>query len=338
MELPKPRLEPRRRVVPAAGALPAPTRPFPPARLIPLPGRAPEDVVVGADGQLYCGLEGGAIVRVDPTTLRTEVVADTGGRPLGLLAYDDGLIVCDSHRGLLRVDPATGSVDALVERVDGVPLRFCSNAALAPDGAIWFTESSTRFGFEHYMGAFLEHRPSGRLLRRDPDGTVTVIHTELDFPNGLTLAPSQDALIMVETGGYRISRVRLADGATTTLTANLPGFPDNLSIFRDGLAWVAFTNPRSAALDRAGRLPGWVRRAIWRLPDALIPGPREAIWVRAITEHCETVHDIRSVRGDFAMATGVVEHDGFLYVAGPPQGALLRLDLSGSAPEADNRA
>ena len=136
------------------------------------------------------------------------VVTNTGGRPLGLEAQPDGqLLVCDAHRGLLRVNPSTGAVETLTQYVHDVPLRFCSNAASTPDGAIWFTESTTRFDFEHFMGSFLEHRPSGRLLRRDTDGSVAVVLDDLYFANGLTLTPDKSALILAETSGYRLSRI-----------------------------------------------------------------------------------------------------------------------------------
>lgn len=327
----KPRLDPLSRSVPTAPPLPPASRAFPAAELIPLPGGSPEDVVVGPDGMLYCGLEGGAIVRVDPSSHATGIVARTGGRPLGLEPTSDGLLVCDAERGLLSLDIATGAVETIVDAVDGVPLRFCSNAVTTPDGTIWFTESSTRFGFAHYTGAFLEHRPSGRLLRHDVDGTTTVMLDGLDFPNGLALTPDGSALILAETSGYRLRRVDLIDSRTTILAENLPGFPDNLSQFRDGRAWLAMTNPRSAALDRAGRLPAWIRRATWHLPERFLPGPADIVWVRAIDAQGAVVEDIHTGRDDYEMITGAVELNGFLYAAGLRRSALLCLNLSATS-------
>ncbi|MFC9982913.1 SMP-30/gluconolactonase/LRE family protein [Gordonia sp. NPDC127522] len=108
---------------------------------------------MGLDRALIYGVTGGEIVRVDPSTGRRSTFADTGGRPLGLEVCDDGrLIVCDAHKGLLRVEQSTGAVETLVDQIDGVQLRFCSNAATDPGGTVWFTESTDRFDFEHYMG------------------------------------------------------------------------------------------------------------------------------------------------------------------------------------------
>ena len=67
------------------------------------PGPAPEDVVIDADGSVWTGCADGKIARIDGETGSNEVVGDTGGRPLGLAVARDGkLLVCDSHRGLLR--------------------------------------------------------------------------------------------------------------------------------------------------------------------------------------------------------------------------------------------
>ena len=43
----------------------------------------PEDVALGADGQLYATTAGGRILRIDRRG-RVSVFADTGGRPLGI--------------------------------------------------------------------------------------------------------------------------------------------------------------------------------------------------------------------------------------------------------------
>ena len=326
----KPPLDPVKRIVPAAPPLPEPTREFPQATLIPLPGHGAEDVVVGADGHLYCGVEGGAIVKIDAVSGAATVVTNTGGRPLGLEAQPDGqLLVCDAHRGLLRVSPSTGAVETLTQYVHDVPLRFCSNAASTPDGAIWFTESTTRFDFEHFMGSFLEHRPSGRLLRRDTDGSVAVVLDDLYFANGLTLTPDKSALILAETSGYRLSRIDVSGplgGKRQDLVPNLPGFPDNISTFTDGRAWVAMTGPRSAALDKLATAPGAVRKIVWRLPDK---ASGSTVWCRAIAADGLVLADLRTERADFHTVTGVAELDGRVWLASATHSALLRLDLEG---------
>src|SRR4051812_818817 len=68
-------------------------------RVLALPGRGPEDVAVDSDGTVVSGIADGRILRVSPDG-HVDVVAHTGGRPLGIeLAGDGELTVCDAQRG-----------------------------------------------------------------------------------------------------------------------------------------------------------------------------------------------------------------------------------------------
>lgn len=303
--------------------------PFPPARLLPLPATG-EDVVVDGEGRLLCGLAGGRIVRVQPETGEVQTIGNTGGRPLGLEVAPDGrVLVCDSHRGLLALDPVTGSIDTLVREVYGVPLCFCSNAVAQSDGTIWFTESTSRFGFEHYLGDFIEHRGAGRLFRRDPDGSVEVVLTGLQFANGVALSADETVLILAETGGYSLSRVATggpAAGRREVIADNLPGLPDNLSRSPEGHFWVAMVTPRNHLLDRLSGRPR-LRRLIWRIPSALQPKPVHTVWAMAFDTEGRVLHDLEGQRDDFFLTTGVVEHAGKLYLASLEVAGLLVLDL-----------
>jgi hypothetical protein len=115
---PKPPIDPVRWQPPPIVELP----PFPPAELtvVPVPGCAPEDVVADASGQIWTGVDDGRIIRISPDGGLPTVVGDTEGRPLGLAVARDGrLLICDSPRGLLAMDTATGALQVLVESVAG---------------------------------------------------------------------------------------------------------------------------------------------------------------------------------------------------------------------------
>lgn len=332
----KARLDPVRRHLPPAPVDPGVPSTLPAGRLIPIPGGAAEDVIADLDGKLLVGAASGLIVRYDPQTETTKVIADTRGRPLGLEILPDGrILVCDSRRGLLRVDPATASVETLVQYVDGVPLRFCSNAVAQDDGTIWFTESTNRFDFEDYRGALLEHRPSGRLFRRDPDGTVECIIDDLYFANGVSISPDGSQLFYAETGNYSVSRLTLTgaqQGQHEPVLENLPGFPDNISKFTAGRAWIAITNRRSTALDKLASSPPVVRKLLWRMPERLQPQPETAIWAVAIDPAGTIVDEIRGTRKDFDTAMSVLEHDRHLYLASALHPSLLQLQLDHLTP------
>ena len=97
---------------PARSRRPRSARPLPPLRLLDVVGRGPEDVLVDDAGRVLTGVADGRMLRLAPDNRRVEVLADTGGRPLGLeWLPDGGLLVCDARRGLLRADLDTGAVD-----------------------------------------------------------------------------------------------------------------------------------------------------------------------------------------------------------------------------------
>lgn len=184
----KPPIDPVRWTPPPVGTLPT----FPAADLtiVPMPGDGPEDVVVDAAGQLWTGLVDGRVVRVSPDGAAS-VVADTGGRPLGMhVARDGRVLICDSLRGLLALDPTTAQLTPLVESVHGRPLTFCSNVTETSDGTIYFTESTSRFHFDNYQAAIIEARGTGGLYRLGSDGTVSTLADGLYFANGVTATPT----------------------------------------------------------------------------------------------------------------------------------------------------
>ncbi len=320
---------------------PAPARPVPrrsdPATLpaltfLPLPGFGPEHVTVDSKGNVLTGLGDGRIVRVGPAG-DTEIVANTGGRPLGLEPYgDDALVVCDAERGLLRV-PLTGSanIEVLCNTVGGDRLVFCSCPAVAADGTIYFSQSSQRFDFYHYKGDLLEHSSTGRVMRYR-DGTVDIVADGLDFANGVVLAPDESTLTVAETGAYRITRIQLTGaqaGQATTLTAALPGFPDNLTTSADGLIWIGMASPRDAVLDFLLPRAPWLRAAVWAIPDRFQPGPKNIAWALAIDDNGTIVHDLRGWNVGYHEVTAALAHDGKLYLASVVGSDLAVTDLPG---------
>ncbi|GIE78266.1 strictosidine synthase family protein [Actinoplanes philippinensis] len=283
-------------------------------RLLPTGGHGPEDVVVDSDGQVITGLADGRIVRIDPRSGDRTVLAHTGGRPLGLHPRaDGGVLVCDHDRGLLAVTP-DGTVEVLVDTVGGEPLTFASNVVEGSGGTIWFTSSTTRWSLDDHLGDVFEHSGTGRLLRRDPDGAVTVLLDGLKFANGLALTADGTALLVAETAGYRIRRYGL-DGTDTVFADNLPGFPDNLLLGGDGLLWAGIAAPRDPLLDRLLPLPGLLRLLVWNLPEAVRPKATPIAWVMAFDTDGRIVHDLRSGDGGYGFVTSAAERDGLL-VAG----------------------
>lgn len=313
----KPPIDPVRWTPPPVDELPR----FGPAPLtiVPVPGDGPEDVVADADGQLWTGLIDGRVVRVSPEGAAS-VVADTGGRPLGMHVTRDGrVLICDSHRGLLALDPTTGTVSTLVASVAGRPLKFCSNVTETSDGTIYFTESTSQFHFEHFSGAIMEARGRGSLFRLDADGTVTTLLDGLYFANGLTATADESALVFAETQARRLSKYWLSGpraGTVTPLAVHLPGYPDNISTGANGRIWVAMVSPPNAAAEWLAPRAPMIRKLLWRLPDRLQPQIRPQVWVLGFdADSGGVLAGVQATRPDFGTVTGVVESAGRLWMS-----------------------
>ncbi|HST63544.1 MAG TPA: SMP-30/gluconolactonase/LRE family protein [Mycobacteriales bacterium] len=282
------------------------SRPLPRLTVLDVVGRGPEDVLVDRSGRIVTGVADGRILRVARDGRRVEVLADTGGRPLGLEWLPGGdLLVCDARRGLLRVDPGTGAVETLAEG-----FAFCNNAAVAADGTVYFTDSTDRLGIDHWQGEILQHSGTGRLLRRGLAAETTVLLDGLQFANGVALAPDESYLVVAETAAYRLVRWSVVDGTSSVFVDNLPGFPDNVSLGSDGLFWVALVSPRNALLDRLLPKPPALRKTVWALPSRLQPREAHTIWVQAYDASGQLVHDLQAPGSRFGVVTGVREVDG----------------------------
>lgn len=332
-----PTLEPRRWTPPAApvrARRPESEWPLDTVRRIELPGRGPEDVRIDSQGRILTGIEDGRVLRI---TLRgdarphVETVADTAGRPLGIAVVDDStLLVCDSERGLLKVDIDAGTVSVLVGEVDGVPLNFASNVVLARSGRIYFTASTRRFGFDEYLADLLEHSGTGRLLVLETDGTVRTLVDGIQFANGLVVSEDENQITVSETGSFRLAQYRRSGNdyvPVEDLVTNLPGFPDNLSV-DDDLVWISLANPRVALFDAAARLPGFVRKLAYSLPENLRAGTTTT-WVMAVNRHGEVVYDLQNSEPDYSTVTSVVRLGDRLVLGSITESALGVVDIPG---------
>lgn len=283
----------------------------------------PEDVTSGHDGRLYATTTGGHILQIDGDGT-VNVFADVGGRPLGVeTAADGSLVVANAYVGLQRVS-TDGAVETLLSEVNGQPLVYADDLAIAADGTIYFSEASTKFGAEQFKGTYegslldiLEHGGHGQIIRFDPaTGTGTVIIDGLNFANGVAISDDQDFLLIAETGSYRILKHWLEGpqaGATEVLLNNLPAFPDNINNGQNGRFWIGLVAPRSRAVDDLSDKP-FVRKIVQRLPTSLRPKARPYSHVIAITGDGEVMMNLQDPEARFPALTGVFETRDTLYL------------------------
>ena len=324
----RPGIEPVVWKAPRAGRRPEPS--LPPLTVWHVNGHGAEDVLVDDKGNVYTGVDDGRVLRLTSDGRRLDTIADTGGRPLGLEHLPDGrLLVCDAQRGLLAVERTTGAVETLVAK--GPDLHVCNNAAVTADGTIYFTDSTSRFELTHWKADLLEHTGTGRFLRRTPDGTVEVLRSGLQFPNGVALATDESSVVFAEMWEYRLVRLWLAGeraGQFDLLADNLPGFPDNISTGSDGNIWIAFASARDPRVDYLLRTPPALRKALWRIPERFQPKEKRVAWVRAIDSSTGAlVHDFYGTPSGYHMVTGVREHQGRVYLGSLEERAVAFFDL-----------
>lgn len=293
----------------------------------------PEHIVLARDGKLYAAVEGGTILRMNPDGTAQEVFVNTGGRVLGF-AFDatGNLIAADAHKGLLSISPDR-RITLLTDTVGGEPIRFADAVVVAANGKIFFSDASTRFpalmgvvGGDTVNASILdviEQSATGRILEYDPAAKTTrIVAKGFSFANGVALSRDERALIVVETGRYRVWKIDVAvvnlDIAQSSpqaevLLDNLPGYPDNLMRGRDGRIWLGLPVPRSAGWDGLAEKP-FFRKVVLRLPSAM--RPKHALYGHAIafTEDGTVVADLQDPSGAFPKVTGVTETADGLYV------------------------
>jgi ribose transport system permease protein len=304
----------------------------------------PEDVILDAQGNLYCGVRDGRILRfAAPDFAQAAVLAKIGGRPLGLAIDREGRIVaCVAGMGLVRVtmDGATELLTDQTERSlfsiqDDTTIRMADDLDIAPDGTIYFTDATKRYDIENWGLDLLEGRPNGRLLSYDPKTRRTrTVCDNLVFPNGVCVTHDGRHLLVASTWACSIlifDLARLADGPRVFLRG-LPGYPDNINRASDGGYWIALAGMRNPIFDQAMRHPELRRRMTKRVPPTnWLFGNLNIGGVLKIDGGGHIVDALwDAADGPLYMITSMREHAGALYLGGVTNDKIGRFALDGA--------
>lgn len=319
----------------------------------------PETVAVDNQGRLYAGYDDGTIRRFSADASDHEVFATTNGRPLGLAfgppsqSHDSAatqdttdtdhnessepqtLYVADAEKGLLAIDPK-GQITILATGADDTPFGFTDDVDVGPDGKVYFSDASSKYGNGHYMADILEHGGHGRLLAFDPTtGDIQVLLSGLQFANGVAVGPSGKFVAVTETGAYRVTRFWLSGpkaGTHDVLADNLPGFPDGISFNGQQRFWVALFAPRNTLLDAAAGQP-WARTLIYHLPAWAQPAPAHVARILGLSTDGHIVTNLANRSADaYAPITSVTQVGDTLYLGSLTQNALARLPAPDDTP------
>ncbi len=282
-------------------------------------GKGPEAIAFDAQGRVTTGFVDGRVVRFEPDGSGYTLLANTGGRPLGVFVHPDGsVIVCDANRGLLKVGQ-DGKVAVLAAEADGVPFGFTNDLAVTKDGSkVYFTDASSKFGFGHVNEDIIEHGGHGRFLVYDFNtGKTDVLMKGLQFANGVALGPDEAFALVNETGSYRILRYWLKGekaGTSDIFADNLPGFPDNITFNGKDRFWVAIYAPRTPIADRLAPYPS-ARKMVMRALRFLPPPVKAQAFVLAFDPDGKLAANLQYDGSDaYSPITSVREHpNGYLY-------------------------
>jgi sugar lactone lactonase YvrE len=282
-------------------------------------GRGPEAIAFDSQGRVYTGFDDGRVARFEADGSGYTLLANTGGRPLGVFVHPDGSVVaCDAVKGLLKI-AQNGQIAVLSAAADGVPYGFADDLAVTKDGSkAYFTDASSKFGYGHSTEDIVEHAGHGRFLVYDfSTGRATVLLKGMQFSNGVALGPDEAFVLVNETANYRIVRYWLKGdkaGTSDIFADNLPGFPDNITFNGADRFWVAIYAPRTPIVDKLAGYP-FIRKMVMRALRFLPPPVKPQAFALAFDPEGRLVTNLQYDGADaYFPITSVREHgNGYLY-------------------------
>lgn len=178
------------------------------------------------DAKVYAGGDSGELYRFGLDGERVDTVAVVPGGVMRGLAVDASrtAFVCDAGNGCIQRISADGRV-----RRHGGDIGYPNYPVFDNRGNLWVSDSGD-WG-----------RPTGAVVRIEPDGTTDVVSRGLHFANGLALRG--DHLYVVESTWPRITRLPLAGGEAETVVELDEVVPDGLAFDSEGGLWISCWQP-----------------------------------------------------------------------------------------------
>lgn len=307
----------------------------------------PEDVDIWVDDSgdvwVYASGHQGEIIEIHPASNTHKVIANTGGVPLGVEFGSDGVLyIADAYKGLMSVT-RDGKLTLLTNSVDGTPILYADDLDIAPDGVIYFSDASTKFGAEATGSTLagsllelLEHSKTGRILAYDPkDGSTRIVADGFSFSNGVAMGPEGESILVNETGEYCVHRIWVSGpraGEREVIIRNMPGFPDNINpgpIVEDiGQTYLlGLVSKRSDWTDKNAKNL-LARKIALRLPPSLRLKPQNHGMIVQIDANGTVLQTWQDSSGAYPTTTGaVIAPDGYMYVTSLTAPHLARLKL-----------
>ena len=169
----------------------------------------------------------------------------------GLLKDLDGnLVMCEHGDRRLSVLTQGGGKRTLVDNYQGKRLNSPNDGTLKSNGDIYFTDPPYGLPMrEKDPRKELDHYGVYRLSKKD--GSLTLLTTQLERPNGIGFSPDEKTLYVAQSdpkNAIWMSFPVAADGTlgkgsvfydATSQVGKLPGLPDGLSVDLRGNIWAS---------------------------------------------------------------------------------------------------
>lgn len=197
----------------------------------------------------------GRIFRVS-TAGDWQEIANTGGWPNGIAIHRDGsLWVADYRRGLLRVDPKSGSIEAILGHRNSESFKGVNDLTFDYQGNCYFTD----------QGQTGMHNPTGAVYRLQNNGKLDQLLANAPSPNGIALDTSGRFLFVAVTRGNAVWRgPLLADGSISKVGVFRTFFgtsgPDGMAVdIENGLVVAHASLGGAFVLNARGEVTHYVR-------------------------------------------------------------------------------
>jgi sugar lactone lactonase YvrE len=243
-------------------------------RVSPRPLTLDRAASIIADGDTLLVVETGRdrVLRIDPRTGRTSVVARGLTSPFGIARAPDGTLFVSDEAVLWRVDPATGAKEVHARVESGVGLGPVAvdargrvyvattardvrsfDAAVRPEVVMPDVAIAHGLAFAGDGALLVSDSGRDRLLRYDPvTAATTVFATGLGGPGGLAVAPDGSVFVCeFGQGAQRVSRID-PSGAKAIVSEGL-ALPIGVAIAADGAVYVDDSSGAIYRLGPAGR-------------------------------------------------------------------------------------
>ncbi|MCV2393741.1 SMP-30/gluconolactonase/LRE family protein [Actinotalea sp. M2MS4P-6] len=205
---------------------------------------------------IWSDVAGDRMYRWDERTGAVSVFRQPSGNANGNVRDARGRLVTCEHGGrrVVRTE-YDGTLTVLADSWDGKRLNSPNDVAVAPDGALWFTDPV--FGIAgDYEGHRAEPELSTNVYRVDPvSGELTVVSDEFRNPNGLAFSPDGRTFYLVESSreprpaihAMAVGEDLRSVGEARVVIEGVDGEPDGFAVDESGNLWCGWIGTERSA-------------------------------------------------------------------------------------------